>query len=125
MAKKQAKKKEEKVPEKFSAPKLFGISDKRADELFNTWRHAKLDNDTWQGVWKQTVKDGNLSGEAEFAYLGYVFGRLYEKHDNPLEGLGDLLGLLSKAKGIAINGNDMPDELKKHLIDHLSGKHNH
>lgn len=79
-------KKEEKNPT-FSANKVFGISDKRADEIIKAFRHGKIENENWVGVLEYVKKECKLKGEAEFAYFGYMFGRMYEQHQNPISHL--------------------------------------
>lgn len=116
---------------KFSIFDLFGLSEKRGDEIMKAWRHAKIDAEKWTELWEFTVKNGKVKGEAEFAYLGYIFGRLYEEmegqdHEEHIERMATLMGVVKPGgKGFVKSEGDIPDEVKKVIIDHLLGKHDH
>lgn len=87
-----AKKADKKESGTFSFNELFGVSSKRADEIISAFKHAQLDHDNWQGVLKQVQETVNLQGDGEHVYFGYVYGRLYEKHNSsPMSFLEHLL----------------------------------
>lgn len=81
------KKTQKKEDSSFSANKVFGITDKRADEIIKAFRHGKIESDSWLEVLEYVKKECKLSGESEFAYYGYMFGRMYEQHQNPMSHL--------------------------------------
>lgn len=85
-------KKAKKEEGKFSASDVFGVTDKRADEILRTFRHAKIDCKGWVEVLEYVKKECKLEGEAEFTYFGYMFGRMYEQNEDPMRHfLGHLL----------------------------------
>lgn len=89
-------KKTEQTEEKgtFSANLLLNCSDKRADEIIKAFRHAMVDHDTWTDVVKQVIEVTKAETPGDFAYIGYIFGRKYEEHDNAHNPMGFLEHLL-------------------------------
>lgn len=66
----------------FSANELLGCSDERKDEIVKAFRHAMIDHDTWQAVVKEVIKTVKPKTDGEHMFVGYIFGRKYEEHDN-------------------------------------------
>lgn len=73
---------------------MFGVSTKRSDEIINAFKHALIDNTMWTKVWETVSK--TLKGEAEFAFAGYIFARMYEAEERRADPIGGLLEGLMK-----------------------------
>jgi len=67
---------EKKMNEVVKVYDLLGISKERASEIVKGFKHAKIDTDKWAEALKMVKESTKLSGENEFAYFGYVFGKM-------------------------------------------------
>lgn len=75
------KKENKKAPNRFKVNEVLGVSEKRADELIELFHKALHKHSTWTEVLEYVKKSSDIKGEGDFAYMGYMFGRLYERHD--------------------------------------------
>jgi hypothetical protein len=69
---------------KFSASDAFGISEKRADEIIKAFHHAKVDTNKWTDVLDAVKKTANLKTKEDYAYYGYIFGRMYDMENSSM-----------------------------------------
>jgi hypothetical protein len=67
---------------KFKASSLCGISEQRAEEITKSFRHGMIETDKWTDLVNWVIKVANIQGQEEHMFLGYTFGRLYEKDNN-------------------------------------------
>jgi hypothetical protein len=74
----------------FSANEVLGVSEKKADEIVRAFRHARIDHDSWTDVLNEVGK--KVKTKEEYAYFGYIFGRMYQKdQDSPCGALSKIL----------------------------------
>lgn len=86
MPAKKTKKVEKPENDGYKASEVFGITEKRADEIIAAFKHAQVDH---PGEWVTILEvvGKTIKGEGEHAFYGYMFGRMYSEDQDPMQSL--------------------------------------